>query len=111
MNINDATTVLRAAMRSLDESASPYGLYAIGEMPARGKQGFRGFVFEPTLAKLGYMKMKGRLGFRTASGQRLSVGLRSVSKIKVRKYGNAHRVDPHHDYAERWKGADLATYL
>jgi hypothetical protein len=25
-----------------------------------------------------------------------------ISKIKVRRYGSAYRVDPHNDYLERW---------
>jgi len=34
-----------------------------------------------------------------------------LSKIKVRKYGNAYRVDPHNEFEHRWKEAAIGATL
>ncbi len=116
MNTTETITTLNSAMRRFDEKAKPFGLYAISESPDQSI--WRG-VFQPTLAKLGYHEAKKRqsqsfpsgLCFRKMDGSRLWLQFESISKIKVRKYGNAYRVDPHHDFAKRWQDANLAAHL
>jgi hypothetical protein len=121
MNTNETITKLNAAMRRFDESAKPFGLYAIREARGLAKLdpenwGEWKFVLKPTLADLGFISTKahfpsGSFEFRAADGHRLFVRLVRVSKIKVRKYGEAYRLDPHYEYPMRWKYAGLTTHL
>ena len=120
MNSNETITKLQATFRRFDESAKPQGLYAISE--------FRGqpqpdpvnwaewkFIFQPALADLGFVPSSnhipaGAFSFRSNGNQRLLVQFVRLSKVKVRKYGNRYRLDPHADFADRWQEARVATF-
>jgi hypothetical protein len=114
-------TQLHAAFRAFDESAGPQGLYAINEYRAGATPhpkhlGDWQFIIRPALERLEYWtpaKMKvtavavGRFhGF--AGHKMLDIDLLRCSKIKVRRYGDTYRIDPHHDFADRWKELRLA---
>lgn len=112
---------LHAAVRAFDESASPQGLYAIDEYRAGATPKPRNLtawqsIIRPTLERLEYEAMQrasaksltsGRFDF-FGHGRSLTIELVRVSKIKVRRYGNAYRLDPHFDFAERWNELRLA---
>ena len=112
---------LHAAFRAFDESAEPQGLYAINEYRAGGTPhrehfGDWRFIIQPTIERLEYSfhrkigarALKEGTFFAVGSGSMLDITLLRCSKIKVRRYGNAYRVDPHHDFSERWKELRLA---
>jgi len=121
MQAPDIITQLHAAFRAFDESAGPQGLYAINEYRAGATPNPNHladwqFIIRPVLERLEYRtpaKMKanalaaGRFhGF--ACHKMLDIDLLRCSKIKVRRYGDTYRLDPHHDFAERWKELRLA---
>jgi hypothetical protein len=41
----------------------------------------------------------------------VDLDLARISKIKVRKFGDSYRIDPHMDFSERWAELKLASYL
>jgi len=120
MKQTDIITHLHSAFRAFDESAAPHGLYAISEYRAGAQlrpQNLADWqlILRPTIEQLGYQAPKktaaksvaaGRfLGF--GNGKILNIELVRFSKIKVRLYGDTYRIDPHLDFAERWKQLHL----
>lgn len=125
-----ADTLLEA-MEGFDAKISPQGLYAAEEhgvevprkrwaleweaclMPALQSMGCK----FPHQGKLNYngpaynLKAIAEAAFQIFPNQTIWLHMARVSKIKVRKYGNSFRVDPHLDFSERWKEFPLATFL
>ncbi|MCC6233411.1 MAG: hypothetical protein IT580_12250 [Verrucomicrobiales bacterium] len=114
---------LTCALRQLDLSSGPEGLYALAESLRRPGEP-RSFAaewtraLEPALRRRGCQPLtpnrrrceQGEFQFlRQGEAGRLVV-LR-VSKIKVRRYGNAYRVDPHLDFDARWQACRLGAHL
>jgi len=49
--------------------------------------------------------------FRFPGGSEISIDMVKISKIKVRKYGDTYRIDPHFDFEDRWESLRLGSYL
>ena len=121
MHKADIITHLHSAFRTFDAKARPQGLYAIDEYPASAKPKPLSladwqFIAYPALERLGYKTLK-KIPARTTQvcrfhclgpADRMDIELFRFSKIKVRLYGNAYRIDPHFDFAGRWRQLGLA---
>lgn len=113
------------ALVAFDERAKPVGLYAPEELDAKFAAAPRfqadwELVLTPTLLALGSVPEKkpsarqfqeGRFGFVTPEGLNGWLQVVRQSKIKVRRYGDTYRVDPHHDFSKRWERAAMKTKL
>lgn len=111
------------SLREFDHVAKPFGLYAANEF--RRPEGPEApLIVEWELALKPAFKACGcnaqrtsRLDlkngrFRFQNGGPLDVlDVVRLSKIKVRKYGNAFRVDPHLDFSNRWRKTALDSHL
>ncbi len=119
----DRWSFLLDALESFDRQAAPVGLYAAEEFemkttPCRRLQNEWERALWPALkaarcnpwGKPRYEAHRMRAGFQMA-GTSHGLQMVRVSKIKVRRYGNAYRVDPHHDFSARWKELDLGKLL
>jgi hypothetical protein len=105
-------THLFDACETLDRQAEGYGLYAIRDYQKVGDALHPRFqqewekVFRPVLQAHGYpvWGKPSTASFEVTLRNRQRVGMRAInlSHVKVRKYGSQHRIDPYHDYAERW---------
>jgi len=107
------------ALKAFDAMIAPVGLYAAQEYQMQDKpQPWLKVEWEQCLKPL--MKTMGchSLGRVVFDRNQVSIRFRAdgkvsclkmtrLSKIKVRQYGNAYRVDPHHDFSARWKEANL----
>jgi hypothetical protein len=109
-------TRLARAFRRYDEQNAPLGLYAISE--ARGlahpdpeNWGDWNLIIKPILERQAYRinLPEGEFQLCTPFNRPLNIHLLRLSKIKVRRYGNTHRVDPHLDYSARWEVARMQT--
>jgi hypothetical protein len=49
--------------------------------------------------------------FHLSKGKGVEIDMIKISKIKVRKYGDTFRVDPHFDFFGRWESLRLSSYL
>src|SRR6266542_3098612 len=112
---------LMDALEAFDQTTAPLGLYACEEYRAKDKafsrlhQEWR-LCLKPRLKKLGCRPgwadlQDGEFGFALPDKTSLQMGMTQISKIKVRKFGSAYRVDPHHDYRERWNQLRLDRTL
>jgi hypothetical protein len=121
MHKNNIITYLHSAFRAFDESAAPQGLYAISEFragPQPKPQNLADWqlILNPTIERLGYETPKKIAAKSVEAGRflcfgdrkQLSIELVRFSKIKVRLYGDTYRLDPHVDFAERWKQLRLS---
>ena len=111
------------ALEAFDATIAPVGLYAAQEYQMQDKpQPWLKVEWEQCVKPV--MKSMGchSLGSVTFERHQVSIGFRAdakvgclkitrLSKIKVRRYGNAYRVDPHHDFSARWKEANLSGSL
>jgi hypothetical protein len=114
---------LLEALHDLDVKAAPHGLYAIREHQAKEGELHPEFKMEWDLALAPALKglkcnppkftkappVNVFVFQKTAPISTLA--LVRLSKIKVRKYGNAYRVDPHHDFTTRWNDAGMEALL
>lgn len=50
-------------------------------------------------------------GFGIPQQTVVTLDMIKVSKIKVRVYGDSHRIDPHLDFTKRWEECKLASHL
>jgi hypothetical protein len=111
------------SLRAFDAAASPMGLYAASELrhpeaPEPPLLVEWELFLRPTLERLGCRPIhftkqslsEGAFHFRTGGFVRRLEVLK-LSKIKVRKYGNRYLVDPHFDFAERWRKAKVPSRL
>lgn len=69
----------------------------------------RSFGCNP-LGKANYDRNRVSIQFK-ASGSISCLKVARLSKIKVRRYGNAYRVDPHLDFSARWTEVNLSGLL
>jgi hypothetical protein len=117
-------------LEALDRELKPWGLYAAEESQSATAAPLpRGVVeweqaIRPALQDLGCPSgaaRRGGLRFAPTSGAQWfelqakgclrSFALTRVSLVKVRRYGDTHRVDPHHDYPGRWTEAGVEPAL
>ena len=121
-NISEWSLLLEA-LHDFDVKASPVGLYAAEEYKMKGHPQPHLKVeweqcLKPAMKSLGCNPV-GRAKF---TAHRLSVqfqpggkvrclSVSRLSKVKVRKFGNAYRVDPHHDFSARWDEANIGRIL
>lgn len=115
---------LPEALQELDVKAAPHGLYAIREHQAKEGELHPEFKMEWELALLPVLRRLKCNPAKTRSIQKgenfyefqetSSIVWLSVvrcSKIKVRQFGNAYRIDPHHDFSERWNAERMEKLL
>jgi hypothetical protein len=118
-NLNRWEALLDALM-AFDEHAKPVGLYAPEEFnpttpPAPRAKIEWEQIYAPTLKAAGCFVKRprvrefsdGRYSFVTRARQDGHLQVVRLSKIKVRKYGNAYRVDPWRKFPERWLEAGM----
>jgi len=115
---------LLEALHELDVKAAPHGLYAIREHNVREGELHPEFKMEwerallPVFKELKCNPYRARrvqkdenyYSFQNTSPVSGVVFVR-CSKIKVRRFGNAYRIDPHHDFSERWKAYRMEELL
>lgn len=114
---------LLEALQAFDQTAAPVGLYAANELrrPTAPEPPFKvewELALAPAFKAAGCNPLAtdrerlkwGCFGLQK-SGPVEMVQLGRLSTIKVRKYGNGFRLDPHIDHARRWKEFALQTRL
>ncbi len=123
--MNTAEDILGAALLdaldAFDEQTLPLGLYACDEFQMKDKPFHRlhqewHLCLAPCLKALGchirYINLRdGQVSFTLPDGTRAEMHLVRTSKIKVRKFGSAYRVDSHQKYHERWQALRLDREL
>lgn len=122
---------LLMALEAFDARISPQGLYAAEEhalSPSRQKWrlewdqclapclGSMENVFPATGHLSHNWRMQERHGTAMARFQMLENGFITLdmirlSKIKVRVYGDSHRIDPHLDFSARWEACKMASHF
>jgi len=120
---DDFCNQLLEAFQRLDEETVPQGLYAIREHDAKADlhPEFKieaDKVLLPALRSLGCNPLRvsakslksGSFAFQSTSAVQKATLMR-ISKIKVRKFGNAYRLDPHQEFSNRWTELNVAGYL
>lgn len=103
------------ALDAFDRETAPLGLYAceeyrMGDQPFPRLHQEWNLCLKPRLTDLGCVPYNptsaqvrdGIFGFTLPDGSPARLRIVRTAKIKVRKFGSAYRVDPHHKYAERW---------
>ncbi|MBK7998906.1 MAG: hypothetical protein IPK15_09380 [Verrucomicrobia bacterium] len=114
---------LLVKLQAFDAAIAPLGLYAAEEHQMQDKPRRRlevewGQCLKPAMKAMGcnpvgrvfYERDQASIEFQQGG----TIGCLKVirlSKIKVRRYGSAYRVDPHHDFSTRWKDANLGGAL
>jgi hypothetical protein len=111
------------ALEVFDATIAPVGLYAAEEYQMQDKPQPRLKVeweqcLKPVMKAMGcnplgrvlFERNQASIHFRP-NGEVSCLEMIRLSKIKVRRYGNAYRVDPHLDFSSRWKEANLAGSL
>ncbi len=104
--------VILEALDAFDRVAGPYGLYAAEEYrmsrkPAGRLQQEWQLGIKPALEAAGCRITYGRpregnFLFLTEDGASVNLRMVRTSKVKVRKFGSAYRVDDHQRYQDRW---------
>lgn len=84
----DISTTLLNALETLDQQLDGFGLYAIREYQKHDDIPHAPLLQEWTMA------------IRPALQQ---IGTSVSGQPKLRKYGSQHRIDPYHDYSDRWE--------
>ncbi len=114
---------LLEALHELDVKAAPHGLYAIREHKVKEGELHPEFKMEWELALAPVLKelkcnppkftrsvRENIFGFqRTTPLEELAMV--RLSKVKVRKFGNQYRVDPHQDFSQRWEESEIAALV
>lgn len=121
MSMTDLCQELMDALEAFDRATAPLGLYACEEYLAKEKPFPRlhqewQLCLKPRLKALGYQPgwadlREGEFHSALPDWTWIRMGMARISKIKVRKFGSAYRVDPHHDYPERWSQLRLDRKL
>lgn len=123
--MNTPTDALSAALldalEAFDKQTLPLGLYACDEFQMKDRPFPRlhqewHLCLKPCLeargCRLGYIDLRdGQASFTLPEGTRVEMHLVRTSKIKVRKFGSAYRVDSHNKYHERWQALRLDREL
>lgn len=109
------------ALEAFDRTTAPLGLYACegygaGDGPFPRLHQEWHLCLKPRLEELGCRIDRasirgGAFHFTLPEGVRAEMAFARTSKIKVRKFGSAYRIDPHHQYAERWKELRLGRRI
>jgi len=112
------------AMAEFDQQAKPVGLYAPEELGIKAHTRSRSDaewkeVLAPTLKAMGcrfdrhrwVAPREGRFSFIAPDHLDGYLQVVRLSKVKVRRYGNAYRVDPHHNFSERWQKAGIDSKI
>jgi len=110
-------------LREFDVKIAPVGLYAAEEYQMQHDPQPRLKVeweqcLKPAMKAIGCNPI-GRVNYdRNCASIQFKAGasisclkVARLSKIKVRRYGNAYRVDPHLDFSARWTEANLSGLL
>jgi len=118
---DELTHELLAALDAFDRRTLPLGLYACDEFKAKDKPFPRlhqewHLCLKPCLEALGcsaaWADLRGgRFSFNLPDGTRAEMRVARTSKIKVRRYGSAYRIEPHNKYQERWQELRLDREL
>ncbi|MFN3649135.1 MAG: hypothetical protein ACK47B_06100 [Armatimonadota bacterium] len=114
-------------LEALDREAAPLGLYASEEYRANGEPFGRLHhewhrALKPTLERWGCHDLWWRaphrrydavhhFGGTAADGSEVTIAAVKLSKIKVRRFGSAYRVDPQRDFSDRWEELGLRRRL
>lgn len=118
----DALSVLLLdALEAFDKQTLPLGLYACDEFQMKDRPFHRlhqewHLCLAPCLKALGchigYINLRdGQVNFSLPDGTYTHLQIVRTSKIKVRKFGSAYRVDSHNKYHERWQALRLDREL
>ncbi len=117
----ELTHELLAALDAFDERTLPLGLYTCEEFRAKDKPFPRlhqewHLCLKPCLEALGCSALwadlrGGRFSFDLPDGTYAEMRMVRTSKIKVRKFGSAYRVDGHNKFEERWRELRLDREL
>jgi len=109
---NSLGDALLDALDAFDVTTLPLGLYACEEFQVKDRPFLRlhqewHLSIKPCLESLGCTSLWGNVRdghFSFTLPEGTSVDLRAVrtSKIKVRKFGSAYRIEPHQKFEERW---------
>ena len=115
------TRELLDALDAFDVKTLPLGLYACDEFRAKDKPFPRlhqewHLCLKPCLEALGcsaaWADLRGgRFSFNLPDGTRAEMRVVRTSKIKVRKFGSAYRIDVHSKFQERWRELRLDREL
>lgn len=114
-------TALFDSLERLDQQLAGYGLYAIREYQKVGALPHPPLLREwewairPTLQQSGHevwgKPQNGTFTVTLLDQQRVGLKLFKLSSVKIRKYGSQHRIDPYHDYTERWAEIEWDKWL
>ena len=109
------------ALDAFDRKTLPFGLYACEEYRVKDKPYQRlhqewHLCLKPCLEALGCQSIwgnirNGEFSFNMPDGTRAEMRVVRTSKIKVRKFGSAYRIEPHNKYEERWQELRLDREL
>ena len=109
------------ALTELDAQTAPLGLYAceefgMAERPFPRLHPEWNRAIAPRLKALGgepgYANLRdGEFTFTLPTGERAELQIVRLSKIKVRKFGSAYRIDNHTSFRERWQALRLDQTL
>ncbi|BAU14581.1 hypothetical protein LEP3755_51300 [Leptolyngbya sp. NIES-3755] len=136
MELATLCNTLLAILEQFDETVLPLGLYACDDLVEAEPQSKPSRYQEWHKAIAPYLKMQGysvgnprvqmesnssgkfrpkhsmyRTRFQTPAFGVVNCTVIRFSKIKVRKYGSAYRVDIHEERAERWKETDVSGHI
>lgn len=116
-------SILLDKLSEFDQQIAPVGLYGIRDYNSQSSPHppFKvewELLLKPVMKGLGcnsakYSFLKPKAGsflFQETAPIRYLRVVR-LSKIKVRKYGNAYRVDPHQEFEQRWKEIAIDSIL
>jgi hypothetical protein len=128
-SLSQLSQELLNALDSFDEEALPLGLYACEEFQMRDKPyprlyqewvlclapclerfGFKPFLPPPSKPN-DYMVREGKFSFRLPDKKYGEFHIVRTSKVKVRRFGSAYKVDARAKYAERWRELRLDRRL
>lgn len=121
MTETNLSHTLLDALDAFDRQTLPLGLYACEEYNAKDKPFPRlhqewHLCLKPCLEALGCRTgwtniRNGEFSFNLPDGTRTEMSVVRTSKIKVRKFGSAYRIEPHNKYEERWQELRLGREL
>ena len=109
----DISSTLLNALETLDLQLDGFGLYAIREYQKHDDIPHAPLLQEWTMAIRPALQQIGtsvsgqpKRGIFTVTlndQRRVGIKVFKLSSVKIRKYGSQHRIDPYHDYSDRWE--------
>lgn len=109
------------ALDAFDIKTLPLGLYACEEFRAKDKPFPRLYqewhlCMKPCLEALGCTTLganvrNGHFSFGLPDGTQVELRVVRTSKIKIRRFGSAYRIEPHQKFQERWQELRLDREL